>query len=764
MRSGIWFRCKILDLFQTLRPRQIEKPIFRFSTRFVLVLAPKKSEEPANQNLERVSRALKSENPKLVNKAFRYIVQYRLKDFLPKMQKQADQSGSSYQKGLVIRLMLSLGGDVYFREIAAFLHDDDPRIISTAIEALELIGNTQALGYITQFVTHEHNRVQATAMKALYNLGDQGALRLFLKLIASPHVAYRNSAAYALKEMHIPASIPLLEKLYQDEDESVREKAREGLVYLADEGSSKAKNILIDQPEKQELETTTGERTSEDWIESIRHALESQDKQSLEIFLTRLKGSNGESEKDEKVMASLIMGIGRLGGQKQAPVLQPYLQHPNTRIRANAVEALGLLLPAGKRKCLLPCFEDQNNRVIGNTILTLIHDFDPEACTALSEIAQSSNMLDQLTAVYCIGALGEERNLQLSEYLLESAYTEVREKMIRVLEALGEDSHRAVKLLEEWKLKMLSFADETEKQKAEEPVEASSEQAWHPFSLTLFLTILSLEVLLNLLGLSFGDRIRFLQSTVSLLRSACLYDGVFQTVTHLALPLSALYFFVKNKAQIQDFPLISGLILGLSLHQHVQFLDTAGARFGPDLNFLAHFASRHYEANYAGNPFIAMQILNLPLLLLPLGIEGWFRYGNARIAMGTLILCTGLAGTWISVLDQKTGQKLQYEKMRKLRANLQTRQAEMKTLLTQNRLDRLANLALRDKTNSSKGQNSLDGRRVRLRFEARRLRTQLKNLEKRLKKLDEKIEVVDWRVGNLVDIHEGETAAFVEHL
>jgi HEAT repeat protein len=725
--------------------------------------APKS--KPVNQNLERVSRALESENPKLVNKAFRYIVQYRLKDFLPEMQKKAEQSGSSYHKGLIIRLMLSLGGELYFREIATYLRDDDPRIISTAIEALEIIGNTQALGYITQFVSHEHNRVQATAMKALYNLGNQGALRLFLKLIASPHAAYRNSAAYALKEMHIPASIPLLERLYQDEDTSVREKAREGLAFLADKGSEKAKNILENQPEPSPKSESSGERTAADWIESIRYALEIQDKQSLEIFLLRLKehGSD-QGEEDEKVIASLIMGIGRLGTKAESEIILPFLSHRNNRVRANAVEALGLLLEKTKRGCLLACFEDQNNRVIGNAVLALIHDFKQEASLALAEIAQSSNMLDQLTAVYCIGALGDERHLQLSDYLLESSFTEVREKIVRVLETLGAESAKALRILEQWKLRMLNFDEQMIPEEppkpslsetktfpllpktlspsiseSVEPSKAKPVRNWHQASFTIFLFIFALEIVLNLLALSLGDRIRFLQSTISVLRSLFMVDSAFHLFTHLTLPLCSAYFLSKNRTKIWSYPLMTGLCLGLVLHQHIVFLDAAGVRFGSSLNFLSHYSSLHYGTHYAGNPFLAMQCLNIPLLLLPLGIEAWIRYGYARLAIGIVFLSLSLSSLWIASLDRSIAHEFHKEKSIKFRAELRTRQRELKALLTQNRLDRLANLALRGKALSKNSQNSLDGRLVRLRFEARRLRTQLKNIEKRLHKLNQEI-------------------------
>jgi hypothetical protein len=121
------------------------------------------------------------------------------------------------------------------------------------------------------------------------------------------------------------------------------------------------------------------------------------------------------------------------------------------------VEALGLLLSKEEREILIPCLEDMNNRVVGNAILALHEHFGDLAEKALKNLSESSNRNEQLTAVFCIGAIGEDRFLSYSDCLSESSWTEVREKMLSVLEDLSQDSASALRYLKQNRLKMALF-------------------------------------------------------------------------------------------------------------------------------------------------------------------------------------------------------------------------------------------------------------------------------------------------------------------
>ncbi|MCO4784150.1 MAG: HEAT repeat domain-containing protein [Candidatus Cloacimonetes bacterium] len=432
-----------------------------------LQLNPSKTESASNPNITKVEAALKSGQEEQIHKAFRYITQYRLKQFLPQMMKVANDSASSYLKGMVLKFMLSLGGEIYFEDISSYLNDQDPRVVSIAIETIESIGNTKALSLIAQLVTHEHNRVQATAMKALYNLGDSSALNLFKKMIRSKHTAYRNSAVYALKEMKIKSSIPLLVELLDDESQSVKEKAIAGLQALAEDGSQEACEALNQTAPspKIEVDHTLSEQNLLSWIKDTLTL-------PAETARNKLLKCISTENPSDKCISYILSALARIGSLQDVPLVKKYLDNKNDRIRANAVECLAALLPEERLIDLKVYLSDFNNRVIGNAIMALYELYEEESLSALHALIKSNTKNEQLTAVFVMGAIGEDEFLKHSEYLLESSYPDVREKMIKILEDLSQDSAIAHRFIKQNQLRMAAFvpAQQQNKKKAEPKV------------------------------------------------------------------------------------------------------------------------------------------------------------------------------------------------------------------------------------------------------------------------------------------------------
>ncbi len=409
-----------------------------------------------SENLRNLDRAFQSSNADTVNKAFLYAVKHSLEEFLPEMLVIETYSADPFHKMCCIRLMLS-AGDRYFQDILDYLENEEPRVLSTAIEALEMIGNTQALASIAQFANHNHNRVRATAIKALHNLGDQRAFALFTRMVQSPHSAYRDSAAYALGRIRIEAGAQLLAILLMDEVESVRAKALEGLEHMGSEGVGRAREIL-ENIEKQNpfglwpdklyfkfqglLDSRPGTPAAMNSdvqafrMEAVQQMVTKGDEDSIEIVLQRLK-----IEKDYKVIAALITSLGRVpaASNRKVPILEKYLRHHNDRVRANAVESLASILPGNQRQLLFPSLDDTSNRVVGNTIIALWKSFKKKTEKALKRLVDSPHKLNNLTAVYCIGELADFRLHELAEELLHCRHSEVREKTMNMVRILSRD-------------------------------------------------------------------------------------------------------------------------------------------------------------------------------------------------------------------------------------------------------------------------------------------------------------------------------------
>jgi len=425
---------------------------------------PKGIRDKDDDRFKNLKRCFLSTDEKILKKAFLFAVEQSLDEFLPEMMMIENYTRNSFQRCCIIKL-LKLKKNLYFRTILDYLKDPDPRVISTALEVLEEMGNTSALATITQYIDHSHNRVRATAIKALHNLGGEGAGTLFLKMLQSPYSAYRDSAAYALCQIEVPEGVKLLSILLVDEVESVRKKALDGLQYLADKGNTDAgrvierlrneapyglwpdklvERMILSEKELEQRESSKKRGSidlaalysdaSELRLAAIQKLAEDQGEgDSVRALVERLK-----LEKDTKIIASAVLALGRAKGEMslKRSVLESYLTHSDDRIRANAVESLTLVTDPRDRGFMFRCLDDTYNRVVGNAIVALWETLNKKSTKALEKLAVSTNQQSQLTAVYCIGELSDWKMSEISEKLLKSRFDSVVIKMEETLEQL----------------------------------------------------------------------------------------------------------------------------------------------------------------------------------------------------------------------------------------------------------------------------------------------------------------------------------------
>lgn len=686
-----------------------------------LEISPIKVEANHNTNIKKVESALESGQEDQIHKAFRYITQYRLKQFLPKMMDVANDTNSSYLKGMVLKLMLSLGGEIYFEQIISYLNDNDPRVVSTAIETVESIGNTKALSLIAQLVTHEHNRVQATAMKALYNLGDSSALNLFKKMIRSKHSAYRNSAVYALKEMKIKSSIPLLKELINDESQSVREKALAGLEALAADGSKEAHEILnIKDPV--ELPKINNKDKEENLLSWIKETLSL----PTEISRVRLLKCLKTDQPSDKCLSFILSALAQIGISDDTNLVRGYLNSNNDRVRANTVECLAALMSDSMLLELQPYLTDFNNRVVGNAIMALYETLENESLKSLDTLIKSNSKNEQLTAVFVMGAIGEDPVLQHSEYLLESPFPEVREKIIKILEDLSQDSAIAHRFIKQNQLRMAAFIPIQKKETPKETpkitfdksqigndltkpqedpptqndaeTEVISEQVSLPtpsnnnkfqianiFSFlknlkekmpqtkainsfsnsdyeitSLALLLVSYAYFITILLSSFLLSSHTFISYVSKnLRTFFLNEIIFTVVMLLIFPISIIYFYIQNKLQIEDEELIIGPIIGFSLFLFVPTAEILNLSIS-SFNFLSHDSIDLMFYQMPSFKSFAYVFYSLPLLILPVAIESFLIHPAVRKIVAIIVSFVCIVSiVWMSTLNQHSAVLLQ---------------------------------------------------------------------------------------------------------
>jgi HEAT repeat protein len=96
-----------------------------------------------------------------------------------------------------------------------------------------------------------------------------------------------------------------------------------------------------------------------------------------------------------------------LVGKKMTPFLLEALLHEDTRIRASAIEAIGLLRDHQTIPVLLPFLKDENHRIRVNAAIALSHfrSTRKRALETLDELFHFQSPLEQRSALYGIGVL-----------------------------------------------------------------------------------------------------------------------------------------------------------------------------------------------------------------------------------------------------------------------------------------------------------------------------------------------------------------------
>jgi HEAT repeat protein len=124
-----------------------------------------------------------------------------------------------------------------------------------------------------------------------------------------------------------------------------------------------------------------------------------EDVNSLPLLLSVL----GDEKSDTFVISALVKAIGALGDADNIPDLQPYLKHPDSRVRSNAIEGLELIADDLIFPILVPMLQDPDNRVKGTTIKVLMNFNEAAARNLIVKLAASSGEANRASACYCLG-------------------------------------------------------------------------------------------------------------------------------------------------------------------------------------------------------------------------------------------------------------------------------------------------------------------------------------------------------------------------
>ncbi len=194
-----------------------------------------------------------------------------------------------------------------------------------------------------------------------------------------------------------------------------------------------------DQSELEDLELSTAEvmlgglndPQASVRLEHLHDILKQKDRSLAPQLAARLP-----LETDEKVLAKLILAIGKLGRKKDARRLLRYLDSNDKRIRANSVEALSMLGDPSSLRQAIPLLEDSDNRVRANAVVALKDLPDAEVVATLKSMAKHPETEMRLSAVYAALEIGTHDIDPILNFLLKDKEQEVKDKALSALTLL----------------------------------------------------------------------------------------------------------------------------------------------------------------------------------------------------------------------------------------------------------------------------------------------------------------------------------------
>jgi HEAT repeat protein len=115
--------------------------------------------------------------------------------------------------------------------------------------------------------------------------------------------------------------------------------------------------------------------------------------------------SNVMKEKSTRVLSALVMSIGKVCTTERIIELQPFLEHPDERIIANAIEAMGQVRSPKCSDLILSKLNSRNNRVKANAAMVLFAAGKVEVIDLLKPMLMHSDPLMRSSAAFAIGEL-----------------------------------------------------------------------------------------------------------------------------------------------------------------------------------------------------------------------------------------------------------------------------------------------------------------------------------------------------------------------
>jgi HEAT repeat protein len=246
-----------------------------------------------------------------------------------------------------------------------------------------------------------------------------------LRALKSPDEENRRRAIFLVAQGQDYRSVPVLEELAaQDPSIEVRYYAKKALLFLQQNAGGP----------KQEDSRRGGSP-----VGGVREALQDADPALRNRAVQALAKQGGEQalalltercgvEEDSFVRASLAIALGILGGGTQLSLLRGFLDDPDPRVRANAIEGLMHLGIPEVIRVIVPHLKDQDKRVKVNAYTAMGRFGKLALLRSLGEMLNSDKLWLRDVACYALCKLELPESVALLEHAFSDDYIGVRLK------------------------------------------------------------------------------------------------------------------------------------------------------------------------------------------------------------------------------------------------------------------------------------------------------------------------------------------------
>lgn len=162
-------------------------------------------------------------------------------------------------------------------------------------------------------------------------------------------------------------------------------------------------------------------------FEAIERLTDSRDPELAESLIEFLA-----NDRDPFKTSFLLKRLSRISHPRIPSVIEGYLDHPDPRIVANALEGLADCDVPNLKATFARLAESGDNRIRANAVRALFR-YDPLAASLhIEEMLRSSSVALQDSGVYLLGTLRPERIDELLELALASKFTTVRMRALEI--------------------------------------------------------------------------------------------------------------------------------------------------------------------------------------------------------------------------------------------------------------------------------------------------------------------------------------------